>query len=126
MFRSLFLTSLAIAAFAAPVEERQSAPSVTIKNGTVVGSSAGGVDNFKGVPFAQPPVDNLRLKPPQSITSAYGTIQATGTPTACPQFFSQVDTSNLPSDVMGLLLDSPTAQAITNQGENCLVSASMS
>lgn len=122
MFKFLVLLSFVLVAFAAPLEERQTSPSVTIKNGTVIGSSASGVDSFKGIPFAQPPVGSLRLKPPQSIISTYGTIVATGTPTACPQFYSQVDTTNIPSDVLGLLLDSPAAQQAQNEGENCLVS----
>lgn len=122
MFKFLVLLSFVSVALAAPLEERQTSPSVTINNGTVIGSSASGVDSFKGIPFAQPPVGSLRLKPPQSITSTYGTIEATGTPTACPQFYSQVDTTNIPSDVLGLLLDSPAAQQAQVQGENCLVS----
>ncbi|KAK5124269.1 hypothetical protein LTR85_001972 [Meristemomyces frigidus] len=121
MFRSFLLPLLAASAsIAAPIEERATAPAVTIQNGTVVGSISSGVDSFKGIPFAQPPTGTLRLKPPHTITATYGTITATGTPTACPQFASQVDTTNIPSDVLGTLLDSPIGQAIEVEGEDCL------
>ena len=116
---SLFLFFVPLA-LARPLEQRAAAPSVTITNGTVVGSTTTGIDSFKGIPFAEPPVGQLRLKPPQSITSNFGTITATGVPTACPQFYSQVNTSNLPAAVVAKLLDSPIAQAATVSGENCL------
>ncbi|KAL1296824.1 hypothetical protein AAFC00_004450 [Neodothiora populina] len=112
---------LALGASSAPIEGRQAgAPSATVKNGTVIGSTTGGIDSFKGIPFARPPVGPLRLKPPQTITSGYATLTATAVPTACPQFFSQVDTADLPSDVIGTLLDSPLGQEILNAGEDCL------
>ncbi|EME38430.1 hypothetical protein DOTSEDRAFT_75835 [Dothistroma septosporum NZE10] len=120
MFSSLLLPLLSVAALASPLNERQSGPSVTIKNGTVIGSSSQGVDSFKGIPFAQPPVGNLRLRPPQSINKSFGTFQATGTPKACPQFLTQVDTSNVPEAALSKLLDSPLVQNVTDSGEDCL------
>ena len=120
MVKLLALLPLLAAVSAVPVEERAAGPSVTIQNGTVVGSTSSGIDSFKGVPFAQPPTGNLRLRPPQSITKSFGTLTATGTPTACPQFYSQVNTTNLPSEVVGLITDLPFFQEITNTGEDCL------
>ena len=38
---------------------------VTIDSGTLVGVSSDAVNSFKGVPFAKPPVGQLRWKPPQ-------------------------------------------------------------
>ncbi|THY69728.1 alpha/beta-hydrolase [Aureobasidium pullulans] len=122
--RSVLLTLTAVtAALAAPLDEKRAiGPSAVVKNGTVVGSILGNVDSFKGIPFALPPTGSLRLKPPQSITAAYpsGTFAATGVPKACPQFFSQVDSSDIPSDVLGELLMSPLLQVATNTGEDCL------
>ncbi|KAK4629226.1 putative secreted lipase [Fulvia fulva] len=120
MLNFLILPLLSAVALAAPLDERQSGPSVTIQNGTVVGSSFAGVDSFKGIPFAQPPVGNLRLRPPQSINKSFGTLQATGMPKGCPQFISQVNTGNLPQDALGMLLNSPLVQTVTNSGEDCL------
>lgn len=122
--RSILVTFTALtAAFAAPVEEkRATGPSAVVKNGTVIGSSLGNVESFKGIPFALPPTGSLRLKPPQSITASYpsGTFAATGVPKACPQFFSQVDTTDVPADVLGELLMSPLLQVATDTGEDCL------
>ena len=120
MYTFVLLPLLVSLAATAPIEERAAAPSVTIKNGTVIGSSTSGVDSFSGIPFALPPTGTLRLKPPQTITSSFGTFTATASAQACPQFYSQVDTSDLPSDVLGELLDSPLLQTVTDSGEDCL------
>ena len=109
--------------FAATIGTRQTGPSVTIANGTVIGSTSGGVDSFKGIPFAQPPVGNLRLKPPQPLSTSFGTITATSTPRACPQFEFQINWSNLadfPESVLGEIVDTPLGQQLTNAGEDCL------
>ena len=122
--RSFLLWPLAVASvLAAPVNENRAVgPSVTVNNGTIVGSTLLGVDSFKGIPFAQPPTGTLRLKPPQSYNTKYpsGTLVATGIPTACPQFELSTNTSAVPEDVLGLLLDTPLLQTVTVQGEDCL------
>lgn len=120
MYRYLAVFSLLSTALAAPLNERAAAPSVTIQHGTVTGSTLLGVDSFKGIPYAQPPTGNLRLKPPQPITSSFGTFSATGVPKSCPQFFVQVNTTDIPTDVVGTLLNTPFAQAVTDSGEDCL------
>lgn len=107
-------------ALAAPTEKRAVVPTVTLSGGaSIVGSSLLGVDSFKGIPFAEPPVSQLRLKPPQSTTLT-GTIQATGIPTACPQFLTQVDKSSLDDGTIAMLGNTGFAQALTVTGENCL------
>lgn len=55
-------------------------PSVTVKNGTIEGlhSDTYNEDYFLGIPFAQPPVDDLRFRNPQSINTSFdGVLQAT-------------------------------------------------
>lgn len=111
---------MAASASAVPLEEHTLAPSVTTNDGTVRGLSLLGVDSFKGIPFAQPPVGQLRLKPPQPLNSSYGTIDAIGVPAACPQFYAQVGSEKLLSDVLGTLLNTPLLQKVTEQDEDCL------
>ncbi|KAK4565535.1 hypothetical protein LTR86_004152 [Recurvomyces mirabilis] len=116
----VYILALGLAAQAIPIEDRAAAPVVTIQNGTVVGSSSLGVDSFKGIPFAEPPTGTRRLKPPQTVSATFGTIQATANPPACPQFLSQTNTSSLPSDVLGELGNTPLFQTIDSQSEDCL------
>lgn len=110
------------AASAALIDLSLLAPTVDLSYAKVVGSSLLGVDSFKGIPYAQPPVGNLRLKPPQPINTNLGTVYATGVPTACPQFFSEVNTGSLPADTVGKLLNNPLVQNVTAAGEDCLTS----
>jgi carboxylesterase type B len=113
----------ATGALAAPASNaRQSGPQVTISRGTVVGKTTLNVDTFEGIPFAQPPVGNLRLKPPQKATAAFpgGTFDATKEARSCVQLSGQVDTGNLPQDTLAQLQNSPLFQTITNSGEDCL------
>lgn len=50
---------------------------VQTANGTVEGTSVDGVHAFLGIPFAQPPVGDLRWRPPQPAGSWDGVRQAT-------------------------------------------------
>ncbi|QIW98318.1 hypothetical protein AMS68_003836 [Peltaster fructicola] len=63
------------------------APTVTISNGVVVGQSnvLQGQDRFLGIPFALPPTGDRRLRAPQPLTSGFGTLTATTSPSGCPQ-----------------------------------------
>ncbi|KAF1991180.1 alpha/beta-hydrolase [Aulographum hederae CBS 113979] len=123
MFGQLALLSLLSLVSATPIAERQTGPSVTFSNGTIIGKTALGVDSFKGIPFAQQPVGPLRLKPPQAIASSLGTITSDDTPTSCPQFFSQINSptlQDLPGDILGTVLNTPLFQTVLNEGEDCL------
>ncbi|PMD44849.1 cholinesterase [Hyaloscypha variabilis F] len=120
MFSLLALFFLPLV-FASPtVQKRALAPTVNLQYATVVGSSLGGIDSFKGIPYAQPPVGSLRLKPPQPITSSLGTVVATGIPRACPQFLTSTNSSELPVDVVTELTDTGVFQALSDAGEDCL------
>lgn len=117
----VYLVSLfATVVLGTPALKRATGPSVKIQHGTVIGSSLGGIDSFKGIPFAQPPIGDLRLKPPQPIVSSFGTITATGTPKSCPQMTTSLDTSNLPGQTLNTILNSPLLQTVTDTGEDCL------
>ncbi|RMZ87720.1 hypothetical protein DV736_g5057, partial [Chaetothyriales sp. CBS 134916] len=113
---SLVLTAQA---FTIPLEKR-GGPTITIANGTVIGSTTSSVDSFKGIPFAQPPVGSFRLKPPQPLIDSFGTINAIGVPRACPQLYIGLDTSNLATSAVAALLNTPLVQTVTDAGEDCL------
>ena len=119
--QALLFLLLAALGHGGPIAEKRAAgPTVTISNGTVVGSTTGSVDSFKGIPFAEPPTGTRRLRPPSSVSSPFGTITSTGIPTSCPQFYTQVDTSSLAQNVLGEVMESPFFQQATLTGEDCL------
>ncbi|RYN53638.1 hypothetical protein AA0117_g13336 [Alternaria alternata] len=62
----------------APPYKVSDQPVVSINNGTVVGvrSSTFDQDFFLGIPYAQPPVGNLRFRPPRSINESWHERQA--------------------------------------------------
>lgn len=91
---------------------------------TIVGISKGGVDQFPGVPFAHPPVGNLRLRPPQPLEHPLGTIFATENGNACPQLiFSDLRELDglIPTSALGKLLNTPLLQKAIGISEDCLV-----
>lgn len=62
-----------------------SAQVVQTRNGKLQGSVQGGVASFKGVPFAQPPVGDLRLKAPLPAKSWSGIRKAESFSAGCIQ-----------------------------------------
>lgn len=92
MHSSSLLLSLATAgALAGTVTGRSlpradTTPSVTLSNGTLAGaySSYFGTDSFLGIPYAQPPVGELRYRVPQSVNVSWdGTLDASSYGPAC-------------------------------------------
>lgn len=124
MRTSLFFTfvPLALGAPAADTLNKRAGPTVIAPSpaATIVGKAASSIESFNGIPFAQPPVGPLRLKPPQALTTALGRIDGTGIARACPQFFFSNDPSNFPTNVLGTVLNTPLFQAATISGEDCL------
>ena len=51
-------------------------PKVKMANGTLEGVSSSGINIFKGIPFAQPPVGDLRWKAPQPVKNWDGVRKA--------------------------------------------------
>ena len=54
--------------------------------GPVVGAAAGSTHAWRGIPFAEPPVGELRWRAPRPAQPWTGTLEALGHPSACPQY----------------------------------------
>lgn len=82
------------------------------EQGTVTGfSPIEGVEAFLGVPFAQPPVGELRFKPPQAFTSSFyeeRSINATKFGPLCYQFHRTTP------------LNAENLAEMSSQSEDCL------
>ena len=78
---------------------------VTIETGVLEGSLAGGVISFKGIPYAAPPIEDLRWRAPQPLTPWSGVRRATGYGNDCVQM-------PLPGDA---------GASGSTRGEDCLV-----
>ncbi|KAI5476430.1 hypothetical protein MNV49_007743 [Pseudohyphozyma bogoriensis] len=92
---SLGLVSSALASpfsLPKPIQARDtanssSAPTVTVKNGTLQGRSEPGLDQelFLNIPYAQAPVGDLRLANPQPVNTTFnGTYDASSWGNVCP------------------------------------------
>ncbi|KAK2604059.1 hypothetical protein N8I77_007018 [Diaporthe amygdali] len=81
-------TSLAVLVGSVVVATAQNAPTVKTINGTFQGAkcSSNDVNSFLGIPYARPPVGDLRFAPPQSYNQTFDNRQATQPPPACTQF----------------------------------------
>ncbi|TFK87023.1 carotenoid ester lipase precursor [Polyporus arcularius HHB13444] len=95
---------------------------VQLDNATVVGISAGSIESFLGIPYAQPPIGDLRLQLPQLINAYNGTLNATVFGNQCVQQ-ALVPPPDLPPDVLQdivplLTLFSPNPNV--TQSEDCL------
>jgi para-nitrobenzyl esterase len=61
------------------------APQVAVTGGTVQGTTANGIDAFKGIPFAAPPVGALRWRAPQPVAPWQGVYDASRDRADCAQ-----------------------------------------
>ncbi|MGI9252298.1 MAG: carboxylesterase family protein, partial [Thermomicrobiales bacterium] len=69
----------------APGAMAEESPTVTIDTGALQGATENGMNVYKGVPYAAPPVGPLRWKPPQPPASWEGVRDATKFTLPCPQ-----------------------------------------
>ncbi len=68
-----------------PIAFAASAPVVAIASGKLRGASEAGVDSYKGIPFAEPPVGELRWRPPMPIAAWQGVRDVTAMQHDCMQ-----------------------------------------
>lgn len=78
-------SSIAHADQANPGTTSAASPTVRTTSGLVRGATAGGITNFKGIPFAAPPIGELRWRPPQPVASWEGVRDATQYGPNCAQ-----------------------------------------
>ena len=76
---------LACVLAAASLANAGAAPQVLTESGAISGVSASGLTVFKGVPFAAPPVGDLRWRPPMPAAPWTGTRKADAFAPACMQ-----------------------------------------
>ena len=83
--RVLVAAAVVIAALTRPMAAAGSNDEVKVDAGVLKGAVDKGVLSFKGIPFAAPPVGNLRWKPPQPVTPWTGVRPATAYGSDCMQ-----------------------------------------
>jgi carboxylesterase type B len=106
--------------FVAAQSPQNSRPSATIDTGPLIGTSTQPpgayrtVNQFLGIPFAQPPLGNLRFSPPKEVPPWKDGYEATSQPNACMQYMSKSGLSvQMSKDLYGL--PPPTLES-----EDCL------
>ncbi|KAF4617643.1 hypothetical protein D9613_005858 [Agrocybe pediades] len=116
--RVLLAGLVASYAYAAP--SALSGPTVKLGDATFVGANLGTTQRFLGIPFAQPPVGNLRFRLPQPITYTNGTYDATDYGLSCGQ--QSVDlpiVTGLVAEAADFLVDTIFGKVFPDQ-EDCL------
>lgn len=98
------------------------------QNQVISGVLEGSVETFKGIPFADPPIGNLRFKHPTDFSGSYQGLKANDFKPACMQLnpggvFTLLDNligigKLIPSDIRGPLYD--IAQGTFGMSEDCL------
>ncbi|KAF9448568.1 carotenoid ester lipase precursor [Macrolepiota fuliginosa MF-IS2] len=108
-----FLVNLVLGGLAA-------GPSVVLDSGTFTGIASGTVSQFLGIPFAQPPIGNLRYRLPQPIQPYNGSHLATAFGPACPQQNTNLPLPpGLPSQSINFLVNAGIG-VIFPDSEDCL------
>lgn len=85
------LAALAVSASAVPALSQ----TVSLDAGDVAGSTTDGISSWKGIPFAQPPVGDLRWRAPQPVVPWEGVLETTEFAGDCMQIPFAADAAPL-------------------------------
>src|SRR5689334_4924993 len=101
LLRLLAVPVLALALFTGPTAEAKADPNVVHTTaGDVQGLVDGSSREWRGIPYAAPPVGPLRWKPPAGPTSWTGVRPATGFSSDCIQLGDTNDTTEGSEDCL--------------------------
>ena len=81
------------------------APEVTVSGELLVGQYEGAIAAFRGIPFAEPPVGQLRWKAPQPLASRVGRRDASEFAAACMQTMRILDWYRYMAETFGASRD---------------------
>ena len=104
-----------------PLQDRAAkTATVQLPYATVLGNVNNNVESFGGIPYAEPPVGSLRLRPPKRLERSIGVFDGTGPAGACPQMISSTESTDLLFKLLGTIANLPFVQNATGQSEDCL------
>ena len=106
----LAVAAALLAASAAPAAA-QDGPLVMLGSGEVRGAEQDGALVFRGVPYAAPPLDELRWQPPQAAQPWSGVRDAAERAPACPQVsegWNQTEADRWSEDCLTLDIRTPS------------------
>jgi para-nitrobenzyl esterase len=92
-------------------------PIAHVTGGMIAGKQQGGIGVFYGIPFAAPPLGNLRWREPQPVASWSGTRDATHAASACTQSAAGLDTYLAP---LAAAYQAPYEAQSRPSSEDCL------
>src|SRR5262249_48805903 len=90
-----------------------SSPVVVTDTGPVRGIATSTIQQFRGIPYAEAPVGDLRWRPPQELARWTGVLDATAFGPHCPQVASPYGIASTTEDCLFLNVFTPNK---TNQG----------
>lgn len=103
----------------ATLEDRSLRVSVDLPYAKINGKDLFSIQTFNAIPYAEPPVGKLRLRPPKRLERNIGDVDARGLAPACPQMYLTTENDNPFLDLIGDALTLPIFKAVSGQ-EDCL------